>query len=1571
MTADSRSREETAGEKTLDAPQHPASPRPPAAGPVIPGYEVAEELGGGGMGTVFRAHDPHLNRDLAVKVLHERYRDSAEMSQRFLEEAQITAQLQHPGIPPVHEVGTLADGRPFFAMKLVKGRTLGQLLAERSDIAGSLPGLLKIFEQICQTLAYAHARRVIHRDLKPTNVMVGAFGEVQVMDWGLAKVLSNDRRADAVECASPAASVIETGRPADDSATRAGTVLGTPAYMPPEQARGEVELIDLRADVFGLGAILCEILTGKPPYTGTKKEIEVHAKVGHLPPALARLDDCGAEHDLVHLARACLAAQPEQRLANAEVVATSITTYLNGVQEKLRVAEVERATAAARAEAEAQAKEAAEGRARAEQHGRELAQAKAREERRRRRLTVALALSVLLTAAIGGGFWLYLDQAESSRRSETEQGVNLALGRAEQLRDQARRLPADTPREAELAVAVWRQSLAAVQEAQGLLSAGSADEPTLLRVAGLHQEIEGAVAGADQALADARKDAKLLADLDGARALRVQAQGVVASLQPSERAYVAAFRSYGFDISRGPQQVADAIRQARSRVRLPLILALDECSLITGPAFFGNLALRQAAGLADNDPWRQQLREALNDEDLDELLRLARQARTRPLPAVSLGLLAEALRSLGADKEAIQLLRHALTAHPGDFWIAYMLGNALREPSASDDAVLDEAIGCYRAALALRPDNAMANVNLGLALYEKKELDGALAALRKASQLDPKNGLAQRGLANALRTKDAWDSTDLGITLYKKGELAGAIAAFQKAIKLEPRYAPGHFNLGNTLFSMKDLKGALAAYEQTMLLEPKNALAQTSLGLVLYDKKDLDGAIAAFGKAIELDTGYAWAQSSLSLALFAKKDMKGASAAYQKAIQLDRKNPETANSGQAGAKFPKAIALSPKYADAHIDLGIALTQSGAWDPAIAAFQKAIQLDPKLAPAHFNLGSVLQFKGDLIGALLAFQKAVQLDPKHLQANLQLGIIMEAGNPEGAIAAFQKVIQLDPNLVAAHIHLGRALSFKGDQDAAVAAYQKALQLDPKNAEAHNGLGTTLRNKNDLKGAIAAFQTATEVNPKNAESYLNLGQALQAAGRLDEAIAAFRKSIELIPNMAFYHSNLGYALRAKGDLDGAIAAYRKAVELAPLNNTDYENLGQALQDKGDLDGAIMVYRSAIRIYPQGAASHHLLGSALHAKKDLNGAIAAYQKAIKLDPNYSIAHLGLGSVLYDQKDFKGAVNAYRKAIQLNPKDASAHGHLGYALVEMGDMDEAIVACRKAIELDPKSAADHENLGFCLSATGDLDGAIQAYRTAVQLEPKGASGHTGLGLALQFKGDLEGAVAEFKQALVLDPKSAYDQACLGLALQGRGRLAESHKAFQRAAELIPKTEPEYPWYLKERARSERLLQIEDQLPALLEGKNKPASARQMLDLASLCARKRAFADALRFYRDGFAWDAGLAEDLDDDLRSDAADTAVLVAASQGTDVARAKNRQQALEWLRADLKAWRKRLESGQPVDRKRVQQVMRNWLIAYEVASVRTPTALAKIPAEERAAWEQLWREVRDLRDQAGKKK
>ena len=222
-------------------------------------YTALEELGQGGMGTVFRARDALLGRDVALKVLRsaDAPRDLAERLER---EAGVLAQLEHPGIVPVHDRGVLGDGRAWYVMKLVRGKRLDGWLAENP----SLRERLDLLRRVAETVGFAHARGVVHRDLKPSNIMVGEFGEVLVLDWGVAKIVSSSPRLSVSSSQeAPASPDDETTRRRDNE-TGHGTVLGTPGFMAPEQQRGDVEQVDQRTDVYGLGSMLRVIAAPLP-----------------------------------------------------------------------------------------------------------------------------------------------------------------------------------------------------------------------------------------------------------------------------------------------------------------------------------------------------------------------------------------------------------------------------------------------------------------------------------------------------------------------------------------------------------------------------------------------------------------------------------------------------------------------------------------------------------------------------------------------------------------------------------------------------------------------------------------------------------------------------------------------------------------------------------------------------------------------------------------------------------------------------------------------------------------------------------------------------------------------------------------------------------------------------------------------------------------------------------------------------------------------------------------------------------------------------------------------------------
>jgi serine/threonine protein kinase len=288
-------------------------------------YLLGEVIGQGGMATVYEAEDIDLGRKVALKAL-KNGDSSHELARRMRREARIVARLEHASIVPIHDVGTLPDGRAYYTMKLVQGKTLAEVVAEHHP----LRELLDMFLRVCEAIAFAHSRNVIHRDLKPTNIMIGEFGQILVMDWGIAKAITEPSNRQTTLDPGAAVSSLHAESPAspgDADATVEGTVLGTPAFMAPEQARGELDRVGRHSDIYSLGAILYFILTGEPPFDGDAREVIALVREGAI--VSPRTVNQKAPRPLAAICLKAMAAAPAVRYAGAEQLADDIRRYLN------------------------------------------------------------------------------------------------------------------------------------------------------------------------------------------------------------------------------------------------------------------------------------------------------------------------------------------------------------------------------------------------------------------------------------------------------------------------------------------------------------------------------------------------------------------------------------------------------------------------------------------------------------------------------------------------------------------------------------------------------------------------------------------------------------------------------------------------------------------------------------------------------------------------------------------------------------------------------------------------------------------------------------------------------------------------------------------------------------------------------------------------------------------------------------------------------------------------------------------------------------------------------------------
>jgi eukaryotic-like serine/threonine-protein kinase len=832
---------------TEPAVARPSSPEMPAPEDRSARLRLLGEIARGGMGAVLKGRDEDLGRDLAVKVLLEAHRDNPDLVRRFVEEAQIGGQLQHPGIVPIYELGTFADRRPYFAMKLVKGQTLADLLAGRPSPSEGLPRFLGIFEQVCQTVAYAHARGVIHRDLKPSNVMVGSFGEVQVMDWGLAKVLQKGGVTDDATAGRILdATVIATARSgeADTDLSRAGSVMGTPSYMAPEQARGETGTIDERADVFALGSILCEVLTGAPAFTGRNSgEIQRKAALGDTADAMARLEVCVADSELAALAKDCLAREPVDRPRDARAVADRMTAYLVGVQERLHASERERA----------------------------VAEARAIEERRKRKWQLGLAASIAVFLLAGAaGMAAFATVVRSKNQALAKANVDLA---------KQRERAEDREQQAIDAVKRFRDAVA--------------DEPTLKN----SPELE-----------PLRK--KLLKEpLAFFHNLRQQLQADQDTRPEAlKRLASAVFQLGSLTVEIGNKQ--DALRSYQEslviRERLarenPTVTAFQR-DLFMSHNNIGVL-LRDTGKPAEAQAAWEQAR-AISERLARENPAVTQFQRDLAGSHNNIGTLLNArgksAKALAAFEQARAILERlarenpTVTDYQGDLArIHHNIGNLLRDTGKMAEALtahdqaraLQERLARENPAVTqFQSDLAASHHNIGLLFRDSGQPAEAMAAYREARAIFER--LARENpTVTEFQSNLAKSDNNFGNLLSDTGNLAEAMRAYQDALAIQERLAQenptvtefrsdlakSHGNIGELLKANGQPVEALAAFERARTIferlardHPESPDCASDLGGTLNNLATIDLGAGRFAEACDrLNEAIAWQRKALA-----------------------------------------------------------------------------------------------------------------------------------------------------------------------------------------------------------------------------------------------------------------------------------------------------------------------------------------------------------------------------------------------------------------------------------------------------------------------------------------------------------------------------------------------------------------------------------------------------------------------------------------------------------------------------------------------------------------------------------
>jgi serine/threonine-protein kinase len=927
----------------LDAllPATPAGGLPtlPPEGPTLPtvaGYEVEAVLGRGGMGVVFRARHLRLNRLVALKMALAGAYAGPHERERFRREAEAVAALRHPNVVQVYDVGE-ADGLPYFTMELLEGGSLADQLT-------GAPRPARQAAQLVATLTAAvHAANqcgIVHRDLKPANILLAADGTPKITDFGLARRLDHPGRL-----------------------TWTGTPLGTPSYMAPEQARGNVHAIGPATDVYALGAILYELLTGRPPCLGETAAETVLQVIHQEPVPPARLN-AKVPRDLETICLKCLSKEPGRRYASARQLGDDLGRFLRGEPVAARpIGAAERLQ---------------------------------KWVRRRPAVAALLAVAVLLAVAGGAGAWLVARQQADAQahQDQTDEKVRGALGHARGLLEEGWQA-ADL---AKLAAAG-----AEAKRAVDVAHSGGASAPVLQEADAFLKEAGARRARAEKtrALLDAILDAafppeKVVAARDD------QGRPGPPARQPLDDQYATAFRRWGLDVDATAEAEVvarllaepDVVVQeviagldlwllARQRDRRPeadwrrLYRVADR---LDGSArhrrlralLVGELPPRWegVAGLVGPVPSWPALWDLARGERWQQVRRLRQEIDARTAPVGTVVLLSHVCRAVGDAVGAEEVLGQALAHRPGQVLLLYAQGKLWEQQGRAGVA---RAIEFYRAARAQRP-------RLGIALSEaliytdrgneaerillelvrdRPQLPELHVCLGVALDAQHKDGAAEAAFRKAveLQPDSAALHNNLGICLERQRQHAAAEAAYRKAIELRPDFAAAHGNLGMTLGNQRNYPAAEAALGKAIDLNPRSAVLQYDFGTILRLQQRYAAAEAAYRKAIELRPDFAWAFNELGSVLMSQRKDAAAEAAFRRAIDLQ-----------------------PDYALAYYNLAVWQTTRRPPAVAEASYRKAIDLQPDLAVAHHGLGAVLIPQGRFGEALASVQRAYELLPR---------------------------------------------------------------------------------------------------------------------------------------------------------------------------------------------------------------------------------------------------------------------------------------------------------------------------------------------------------------------------------------------------------------------------------------------------------------------------------------------------------------------------------------------------------------------------------------------------------------
>lgn len=1171
--------EEPASVLNRPAPGVPTALEPPISerpGTTIGPYKLLEQIGEGGFGIVFMAEQTQpLRRKVALKVLKPGM-DIRQIVARFEAERQALALMDHPNIARVFDGGTTPSSRPYFVMELVKGVPITDF-CDQNHLAPRQR--LELFLSVCSAVQHAHQKGIIHRDLKPSNVLVSRHDStptVKVIDFGIAKALGQELTDKTLF-------------------TGVAQMVGTPLYMSPEQAGMSNLDVDTRSDVYSLGVLLYELLTGSTPFTNERFKKAAYDEIRRI----IREEDPPRPSTRLSESKYKLPSISAQRQTEPAKLTNLVRGELDWIVMKALEKDRNRRYETANGFAFDVQRYLADEPVLACPPS---ASYRLRKFVRRNQSGLAVAALVLFFLVLFGSgvSWVLRDRSERDEelvRQQRERQAKVA-GQVELVLAEIHRLENEQK---------WSEALEVARRAEAVVAGAEADVETAQRVRQGLKEVE------------------FIDRLERIRIERGSLAGKWSNVTAKDREYTRAFREFGVDIDEFPAKASVDRLKGRSAFAVALAGALDDWAYARRKSLDARGDWERPMAIArgiDPEPLRDRVREAWGANVGDDLLRLADSIDIRAQHPATLYLLCRALvdKALNVDA-ALRVLREAQCLYPDDFNLNFELGLALWRRNDPE-----EATRFFTAAVAIRPRSPAACNNLGNCLLDRKKLPEAIDLLRKAIELDPEFALPYFNLGNALKlqekvgdaivaygkaveldSKFAAAYNNLGTALRDQKKLAEAIVAFRNAAELDANDT-FYFNLGLALYDQNKPDEAIESYRKAIKLNPRNATYHNNLGSILRGQKRLDEAIVCYRQAIKLNPKFANAHNNLGNALLKQKNLNGAIAAYRTAIELD-----------------------PQIANTHYNLGNALYEQKNLNGAIDAYRKAIELDPKDVDAHYNLGIALYEQKNLNGAIDAYRKVIELDPKYSPAYQPLrAALMDQGKLEEARAAWGKFLESDPS----------------DHDAWYGYAELCLFLGNENAYRHN-----------RKALLKRFGGTTNpvVAERTARACLLLpvsGEELEQAVALADLALTLGQSHQYYP---FFMAAKGLAEYRLGHFESALDWNKKAgakgawVPTHLVNAMAHSELGHTEQSRRSLVEALKTY--------DWKSSDGIIHPLRHeAEARIVPHLPGFLKG-EYQPLDNAERLDLSDLCYHGKHYAAAARLYVAAFSCDSKLAEAMG--------------------------------------------------------------------------------------------------------------------------------------------------------------------------------------------------------------------------------------------------------------------------------------------------------------------------